>query len=399
MSTCDSRGDETNALGTSITGETHRCTSLRVGYHDDADGNGQAQTNEQRFWFSKSKYQKSRRAALLGSYPTLRLRVPFLRTIGIGVALGSRRNRPPTQLDSPSLNDDSSLTPRDRRGPHADDTGGVLSALLLSLDLPKSVFCILRSFSTAGDDAPFRCVVTSAIVFSPNAEAQRAVLSNTSVPEYNCRPRAGSQPRSERAVEAPTEGANRLLSRGSPFLGLRPRSTGNVGDIGAKLPITRGVEISSHAVPSGKHVAGGLDTLRLVLLVESELEVVAEVRERDLRGREEGRSRVVWSRESDREWRRVDVGSWLQRCTNSNSSVCDTEDASSAASQPMSQAISSTIAMVERRRTLRSRHPFSTRVAPRPMLHGISYTPGQKRVSERGHRHIVTHYAESSLST
>lgn len=124
------------------------------------------------------------------------------------------------------------------------------------------------------------------MVFSPNAEAQRAVLSNTSVAEYISRPRLGSQPSSDRAVEAPIEGAKRSTSRWSAFFGLRPRSTRDVGDMGAEPLISRGVGVCStptHVVASGKRVVGGLDTLRLVLLDESELEDVTEVRESDLR--------------------------------------------------------------------------------------------------------------------
>ena len=174
---------------------------------------------------------------------------------------------------------------------HADATGGVLSALLLPLESVEwnlFWFCILRSCSIAGDDVPFRWVVASAMVLSPNAEAQRAVLSNTSLPENISRPRLGSRPKSEGVVEAPNEGAKRLFSRVSAFLGLRPRSTGDVGNIrvgplkSRREGEGRGVEelnsecsTSSHAVASGRRV-GGLETLRLILPVDNELEVETE---------------------------------------------------------------------------------------------------------------------------
>jgi len=191
---------------------------------------------------------------------------------------------------------------------HADAIGGVLSALLLALESPERYlfwFCILRSCSIAGDDVPFIWVVTSAMEFSPNAEAQRAVLSNTSLPENVSRPRLGSRPKSEGVVEAPNEGAKRLFNRGSAFFGLRPRSTGDEGNMrvgplkSKRVGESKGVEevngecptTSSHTAVRGRR-AGGLETLRLMLLVENELEVETEVRERDLREREEGGSRA-----------------------------------------------------------------------------------------------------------
>jgi hypothetical protein len=45
---------------------------------------------------------------------------------------------------------------------------------------------------------------------------------------------------------------------------------------------------SSHPGGRGERVIGGLDTLRLVLRVESELAVVADARERDLLGHADG---------------------------------------------------------------------------------------------------------------
>jgi len=172
------------------------------------------------------------------SSPVLRLLVAFLQAMGIGVALGSRRNAPPILRDSANLKEGgSSLTrARDLRG-QADGAGGVLSARLLLRD--SIWICMARSCSTAGD-VPFKRVDASAMVFNPTAEAQRAVLSNISVPEYKRPSLLGSRPASDRVVDAPNEGAKRFVGSGSAFFGLRPRSTKELGGVSTEPPMSSG---------------------------------------------------------------------------------------------------------------------------------------------------------------